>query len=71
MKYTGKEILDHLEASSESFLKIDKYHTLHSGDYYCVKVCSKQLETPFRGDTVREALTLMMDGANKSLTPPR
>ena len=62
MKYTDKEILDHLEASSESFLKIDKYYNNLSEVYYSVRVCSKQLETPFKGDTVREALTLMMDG---------
>ena len=61
MQYTDKEILDHLEASSESFIKIDKYFD-HSGvSYYNIRVCSKQLEAPSAGLTVREALTRMID----------
>ncbi len=61
---TYKEIIDGLEKIDEAFIQINRYYNPAGIPFYGIRICSRQLEKPFSGTTLRDALCAMLDAVD-------
>jgi hypothetical protein len=61
---TDKEIIDGLEKIGESFIKISRCYNPDGVPFYGIRICSRQLEKPFSGTTLRDVFCAMLDAVD-------